>query len=152
MASNRKRTKKKDAPSLIIEPHPADYTGVPWATLIQYAGYSRLVVVNTLEPDYLWAYSIENMANRECEIFYQIMEEYWNETLYNEPIRIRISPDQWISERQMGSIFGRIITAYSTENISRIVGPVREPEPIPPKSRVRRRKRIEVNKDLIKKS
>jgi len=49
MASNRKRTKKKDAPSLIIEPHPADYTGVPWATLIQYAGYSRLVVVNTLD-------------------------------------------------------------------------------------------------------
>ena len=150
MNSSRK-TKKAISPSLIIEEHPADYDGVPWATLIQYAGRSRLVVVNTLETDYLWAYGIENMNNRESDMFYRVMEEYWISALYGEPLRRRISPDQWISERRLGSIFGRLISAYSVENISRIIGPVRYPDPSPPKARVRRRKRIEINKDLIKK-
>lgn len=149
--NSQKKKKKKNSPTLIIESHPEDYQGVPWATLIQYAGKARLVVVNTLEADYLWAYGIENMSGQEGEIFYQVMEEYWIGTLYGEPVRKRISPDQWISERKLGSVFGKLIMAYSVENISRIIGPVRAPDPSPPKTRVRRRKRIEISKDLIKK-
>ena len=149
--NNKKKNKKAISPSLVIESHPEDYEGVPWATLIQYAGRARLVVVNTLELDFLWAYGIENMNTQEYEIFYEVMEDYWTRTLYGEPVRARVSPDQWISERKLGSIFGKIISAYSVENISRIIGPVRYPDPSPPKTRVRRRKRIEINKDLIKK-
>ena len=150
--NNQKKTKKKNnPPTLLIESHPKDYQGVPWATLIQYAGKSRLVVVNTLEADYLWAYGIENMSGQEGKIFYEVMEEYWIGTLYGEPLRNRISPDQWFSERKLGSVFGNRISAYSVENISRIIGPVRSPDPSPPKTRVRRRKRIEISKDLIKK-
>lgn len=151
MSNQKKIKKKKNSPTLIIESHPEDYVGVPWATLIQYAGKSRLVVVNTLEADYLWAYGIENMPEQEGKVFYQVMEEYWVSTLYGEPVRNRISPDQWISERKLGRIFGKRITAYNVENISRIIGPVRAPDPSPPKTRVRRRKRIEISKDLIRK-
>jgi len=145
-----KKSKRGKTPTLIIEPHPKDYNGVSWATYIQYSGYEKLVVVNSLEFDYLWAYSIESMNEEECEIFYQIMEEYWIQELYGEPLRYKISPDQWISERSLGFIFGKLITAYNVENISRIIGPVREPDIVPPKTAVRRRKRIEINRDLIK--
>ena len=145
-----RKTKKEKTPNLIIEPHPEDYNGVPWTTYIRYAGADKVVVVNTLEMDYLWAYSIESMNEEECEVFYQVMEEYWYEDLYGEPLRVRISPDQWISERSLGFMFGRLITAYNVENISRVIGPVREPEEIPPKSQVRRRKRVEISKELIK--
>ena len=151
MNNQKKKKKKNNSPTLIIESHPDDYQGVPWATLIQYAGKARLVVVNTLEADYLWAYGIENMAGQEGELFYQVMEEYWVGTLYGKPVRERVSPDQWISERKLGSVFGNRISAYSVENISRIIGPVRSPDPSPPKTRVRRRKRIEISRELIKK-
>jgi len=147
-----KKRKKEISPELIIETHPSDYDGAPWATLIQYVGKYHLVVVNTLEPDYLWGYSIESMSNEECDVFCIIMDQYWEATLYNDPLRNHIAPDQWITERNLSSIFGRVMTAYSTENIVRVIGPVRYAVPAPPKQRIRRRKRVDVDKNLIKKS
>ena len=144
-----RRLQNKNHPTLIIEDHPEDYNGVEWVTLIQYTNHSKLIVVNSLEIDYLWGYSIESMSEEECEVFYYIMEHYWTETLYGEPIRLRISPDRWITERGLGSTFGQLITAYNIENISRIVGPIREPDASPPKTRIRRRKRVGT-RDMLK--
>lgn len=145
-----KKRKKELAPKLVIENHPVDYSGVPWATLILYVGKHHLVVVNTLEPDYMWGYSIEAMSVEECELFGQVMDQYWAATLYDDPLRNHVSPDQWLTERDMSSIFGKFMTAYNTESIVRVIGPVRYPVPLPEKQRIRRRKRVDVNKNLIK--
>lgn len=145
-----KKRKKEITPKLIIEQHPDDYNGVAWATLILYVGKYHLVVVNTLEADYLWGYSIEAMSNEEVDLFCDVMEEYWDATLYDTPLRNHISPDQWITERGFTSIFGRVMTAYSTDSIVRVIGPVRYAVPPPEKQRIRRRKRVDVNKSLIR--
>jgi hypothetical protein len=145
-------TGKIPAPPLVVEKHPKEYDGVPWATLIQYSGKPYLVVVAVLESDYLWAYSIEGMTENECEVFYEVMESYWAASLYGEPLHHRVSPDRWIVERKVGNLFGHLLTAYSVDNISRVIGPVRYAEEDPPKSQVRRRKRIDVSKlEVIKK-
>lgn len=142
---------KAPTPPLIIEPHPKEYDGPPWATLIQYAGISRMIVVSVLEKDYLWAYSIESMTEDQCEVFYFAMERYWAEDLYGEPLHERIGPERYLTEKNLGVIFGPLLTAYNVENISRFIGPVKYPEESPPKAQVRRRKRIDVSRVEIKK-
>jgi len=142
----KKRTRKNDPPTIIVEPHPDDYTGVPWVTLIQYVGKNHLLVVNTLESDYLWGYSIEGMRDAEVDVFYHLMEEYWYSKMYDGFTRTFISPDQWINERGFGSVFGQRIAAYNTSSIIRVVVPVREPEELSERRRIRRRKRVDVGK------
>ncbi len=153
MASTRRRAKKADQPELIIEDHPENYEGAPWITLVRYHdNKNHLVVVNYLAEEYLWGYSLEAMSVPEQQVFHVVCEEYWDSVLYNEPVRIRVSMDQWLVERELSHIFGPKITGYYVDNISRIIGPVRYSTPLPPKSKVRRRKRIDVPKELIKSS
>lgn len=142
----KKRTRKNDPPTLIVEPHPEDYNGVPWVTLIQYVGKNHLLVVNTLENDYLWGYSIEAMPNDECEVFYHLMDDYWYSRMYGDFTRKYVPPDQWINERGFSSIFGHRLAAYQTSNIIRVVGPVREPEELSQRRRIKRRKRVDIGK------
>jgi len=143
--------KNDSVPPLVIEDHPPEYDGVPWTTLIQYSGKLRVVAVCILEKDYLWAYSIESMTENQCEVFYHAMENYWQEKLYGEPLHFRVSPDRWLIERDLGPIFGPLLTAYNVENISRLIGPVRYPQENPPKTQIRRRKRIDLSRVEIKK-
>lgn len=153
MTSTRRRTKKADQPELIIEEHPADYQGVPWITLVKYHdNKTHLVVVNCLAEEYLWAYALEAMSPPEQQVFHAICGEYWDALLYNEPARIRVPMNQWLVERELSHLFGPKISGYYVDNISRIIGPVRYSTPLPPKSRVKRRKRIDVPKELIKSS
>ncbi len=153
MTSTRRRTKKADQPELIIEDHPEDYTGAPWVTLVKYHDDKiHLVVVNCLAEEYLWAYALEAMSPTEQNIFHIVCAEYWESVLYSEPVRLRVSMDQWLVERELTHLFGPKISGYYVDNISRIIGPVRYSTPLPPKSKVRRRKRIDVPKELIKSS
>jgi len=146
------KRKKEKGPALVIESHPEDYNGVPWATLILYAGKHHLVVVNTLDDNFLWAYSIESMRSELVDVFCGVMDSYWAADLYDKPLREYVSPDQWITERGMNPLFGRQMSVYNTDNIARLIGPVRAPEILPEKQRVRRRKRVDINKNLVKKS
>lgn len=142
--------KNLNAPPLVIEAHPKEYDGVPWVTVIQYSNVPRLVVICTLEKDYLWAYSIESMTDEQRDVFYVVMERYWEETLYDEPLHTRVGPDRYLIEKGLGPIFGSLLTAYTVENISRLIGPVRYPQIDPPKSQIRRRKRIDLSRVEIK--
>jgi hypothetical protein len=112
-------TKKGPAP-LIIEQHPADYTGFPFVTLIQYRKQPMLAIVDNIKDDVMFVFVLDlcEPARVNEEMLISAATEWYENNRSKFPISIEFS------QRGLTPHTSRIYRALNVEFISRIIGPV----------------------------
>lgn len=118
----QKKTKtsdKKHAP-LIVEPHPTDYTGFPFITLIQYRKQPMLAIVDNADDSVIRVFVLDLCGPEGVseEMLISIAAEWYENSKSNYPISIEFS------RRGIVSSTSKIYRALNVEFVSRVIGPV----------------------------
>ena len=102
---------KKLAIPLIIEPHPKDYNGFPFVTLIQYRKAPMLVIVDNANEDIIRAFVLDLCGPEEVneELLINAATEWYNTNRINFPISVEFS------RRGLTPITSRIYKALNIE-------------------------------------
>lgn len=111
---------KQNIPPLIIEPHPKEYTGYPFITLLQFKHSHILCIIDNADSSNIHAYVLDlcgsSGINEEQLI---AVADYWyknNSAKY--PLAIELSKRGLTKEAQ------QIYKTFSTEYVSRVIGPL----------------------------
>ena len=124
--------KRVDVP-LIVEPHPKEYTGFPFITLIQYRKQPMLSIVDNATTEVIRAYVLDLCGPEKTdeELLISVAADWYTNNRANYPLSIEFS------RRGMTSIASRVYRALNIEFVSRVIGPV----PVYPMEAVRSVKR-----------
>ena len=129
-------TKKSSVP-LIVEPHPADYKGFPFITLIQYRKQPMLTIVDNIVDDLIQVFALD-LCGPECvdeELIIAVATEWYSTNKHNFPISFEFSRRGLVSETS------KIYRSLNVEFISRVIGPVPKYPMTTTKSIKRRRRK-----------
>lgn len=115
-----KRNRKINNIPLIVEPHPEDYDGYPFITLIQYRDKHILTVVDNATDKEIGAFVLD-LCNPE-----DISEEFvisnianWYERFSNKyPLSIEFS------RLGIASMMSNIFRTYNIDFVTRVIGPL----------------------------
>ncbi len=131
------RIKKKLVP-LIIEPHPKDYTGFPFLTLVQYRKHPMLVVIDNMTDSVVQAYVLDlcGPEGLDEETILMIISEWFDNNKNNYPISIEFA------RRGVTLQMSKIYRTLNVEFISRIIGPINRFSMSNVRSVKRRRKKV----------
>lgn len=112
-------TKSTNVP-LIIEPHPKDYSGFPFITLIQYRKSPMLVIVDNADEEVIRTFVLDLCGPEQVdeELVITAAQDWYTENRSNWPISIEFS------RRGLTPITSKIYRALNVEFVSRIIGPV----------------------------
>lgn len=135
-------SKKTTAP-LIVEPHPKDYKGYPFITLIQYRKQHFLTIVDNVYNDNIKAYVLDMCGPESIseDQIIQIAHEWYETNSKKFPISVEFS------RRGVTNETGKILKTYSVEFVSRVIGPINQ-FPISTVKSVRRRKRRPISPSI----
>ena len=110
----------RESVPLIIEPHPKNYRGYPFVTLIQYRKTHHLAIVDNIDQDVIKAFVLDlcGPENVDEEMIISIAADWyeWNATKY--PISFEFSKKGLTTETS------RIYRTFNIEFVSRVIGPV----------------------------
>ncbi len=117
--TNITKTKQKQLP-LIIEPHPKDYTGFPFITLIQYRKAPLLTVVDNINDSSIQVYVLDWCGPEGVseELVLSIVEDWHSNNKNNYPISIEFA------KRGLIGSTSKIYRTFNLEFVSRIIGPI----------------------------
>ena len=111
---------RKPVIPLIIEPHPTEYSGYPFMTLIQYRKTPLLVIVDNANVEYINAFVLDLCGAEgvdEERVVTAAVEWYThNSTAF--PISIEFARER------MTPYTSKIYRSLNVEFISRVIGPV----------------------------
>lgn len=115
----RAESRKKTVP-LIIEPHPKDYNGLPFITLIQYKKLPMLVIVDNADESCIKAFVLDLCGPEDIDesALFQVALNWYENNRANFPISIEFS------RYGLTSQLSRIYRALNIEFVSRVIGPV----------------------------
>lgn len=125
-ASEKKPTKprlvvenKKTPAPLIVEPHPKDYSGFPFITLIQYRKAPMLAIVDNADDGAIRAYVLDMCGPERVdeETLINVAADWYVNGRATHPISVEFS------RRGMTPVTSKIYRALSIEFVSRIIGP-----------------------------
>jgi hypothetical protein len=136
----------KKACPLIIEPHPATYTGFPFITLLQYHKELVLVIVDNVTDDYIKAYVLDlcGAAGIDEEELISYAADWHNTYQCRMPFSV------FLSLRGVAHQMAGICRSYSVEFVARVIGPVQKfPFSAPKNTRKRRRKVVPTNRSVV---
>ena len=109
---------KSSAP-LILEPHPSDYKGFPFITLIQYRKAPMLVIVDNTDGDTIKAFVLDlcgpERVNEELVIL--AASEWYENNRSKFPVSIEFS------RRGITCLTSKIYRSLNIEFVSRVIGP-----------------------------
>lgn len=105
---------------LIIEKHPAEYTGLPFLTLIQYHKNNLLVIVDNISVSELSVYSIDLCGPEQVNeaAIFAVAEDWYNNRRHQIPLSIEFSRRGLIKETV------KIHRSLNIEFVTRVIGPV----------------------------
>lgn len=111
---------KKTTVPLIIEPHPRDYSGFPFITLIQYRKAPMLVIVDNADDEVIRAFVLDLCGPERVdeEMIISAAAEWHAKNKSQFPISIEFS------RRGMTPVTSKIYRALNVEFVSRVIGPV----------------------------
>lgn len=114
-----RRTPKTTVP-LIVEPHPKDYIGLPFLTLIQYRKQHMLVIVDNADEETIKAFVLDLCGPESVneELIIRTAQEWYVTNKQNFPISVEFS------RRGLTQETSRIYRSLNVEFVSRIIGPV----------------------------
>jgi hypothetical protein len=110
---------KATAP-LIVEPHPKDYSGFPFITLIQYRKHPMLTIVDNATDDIIRAFVLDLCGPERVneELIIQIASDWYVNNRGNFPISIEFS------RLGISPHTSKIYRSLNVEFVSRVIGPV----------------------------
>lgn len=119
MIKKKSEAKKTSAP-LIIEPHPKDYVGLPFLTLIQYRKQPMLTIIDNITDDIIRAYVLDLCGPEEVDEENIILTaaEWYQVNRHNFPLSIEFS------RRGLTITTSKIYRSLNVDFVSRIIGPV----------------------------
>lgn len=110
----------RDVAPLIMEPHPKDYRGYPFVTLIQYRKAHHLTIVDNVDDESIKAFVLDlcgpESVNEEMIVSIAADWYEWNASKY--PISFEFSKKGLTGETS------RIYRTFNIEFVSRVIGPV----------------------------
>ena len=128
---------RKPTIPLVIEPHPENYVGYPFITLIQYRKQPLLAIVDNATSDYIHAFVLDVCGPEgvdEEEVIATAIDWY-KDNAANYPISIEFS------KLGMTKDTSKLYRSLNVEFISRVIGPVPLYEMSEVKSVKRRRRK-----------
>lgn len=136
--SGKTRADKKTAP-LIIEPHPVDYSGFPFVTLIQYRKQPMLAIIDNIDDSVVRAFVLDLCGPEQVdeEMLISTVAEWYDTNRSSFPVSIEFS------RRGLTPTTSKIYRALNIEFISRVIGPVPK-YPMNATKSVKRRRRKEI--------
>lgn len=140
---------KRTTVPLIIEPHPKDYSGFPFVTLIQYRKQPMLVIVDNADEQIIRAFVLDLCGPEHVdeELIIQAAAEWYGTNRGNFPISIEFS------RKGITSATTKIYRSLNVEFVSRIIGPVpKYPMNTVKSIKRRRRKPISPGVEITQKS
>jgi hypothetical protein len=112
--------KKHNSVPLIRENHPSDYNGYKFITLIQYNDNTLLCIVDNVQDNHIFAYVLdyctsskidENKLIETANTWFETKKDYY-------PVSVEFSKNDLSVE------YSQIYRTFSTEYVSRIIGPL----------------------------
>ena len=148
--TTKKRVRGNPLP-LIIEPHPADYVGYPFITLIEYRDKHLLGIIDNATDKMIKAYVLDlcGPASVDEEFVIEVAADWYTNAKDRYPISFEFSK-QGVADNVKS-----IYKSFAVGFVTRIIGPLPKFEMSEVKSIKRRRKKpispnIEVHKNIIK--
>jgi len=136
------RRRKNQVP-LIIEPHPDNYTGYPFITLIQYRQTHVLSIIDNADDKRINAFVLDycgpEMVNEEQII--SVAEVWYDESSGRYPIAFEFS------KRELSEETSKIFRSFNIDYVSRIIGPLPS-FPMNETGKVKRRRRKAIPKGV----
>jgi len=141
--------KKIKTPDLIIEPHPKNYKGYPFITLLMYRNQHILTIVDNSDKNNIYGYVLDYCAaeNVNEEVLILTAVEWYQENKTKYPLSIEFS------KRGLTKNFSKIYKTFNIEYVSRAIGPI----PYFPMGiaaiksiKRRRKKQIQPNIEIVK--
>lgn len=147
-----KRSKRGNPVPLIVEPHPEDYNGYPFITLIQYRKEHILTLVDNSDAKTVKAYVLDmcGPTNVNEELLISVAKEWYEgDGLHRHPVSFTLSRYGIANEAS------KIYRSFNIEHITRVIGPLPKFEMKEVKSVKRRRRKpvphgVEVKNKVIK--
>lgn len=114
--STRKHTKQLTP--LIVEPHPDNYNGYPFITLIQYYQEHILCIVDNVSDKMIKAFVLDHCSNVgiDEEHVIAIASEWFNKNKDKHPLSIEFSI--------RGISLSPIYRSFNIEYVTRVIGPM----------------------------
>lgn len=148
--TTKKRIRGNPLP-LIIEPHPSDYAGYPFITLIQYRDKDFLGIIDNATDKMIKAYVLDlcGPASVNEEFVIRIATAWYKESKDRYPISFEFS------KLGVADSVKSIYKSFAVGFVTRIIGPMPKFEMSEVKSIKRRRKKalppnIEIHNKIVK--
>lgn len=105
---------------LIVEPHPKDYSGFPFITLIQYRKSPMLVIVDNADDSSIKAFVLDLCGPEHVdeEMLISVAAEWYQDSRTKFPLSIEFS------RKGLTPVTSKIYRALNIEFVSRVIGPV----------------------------
>lgn len=115
----KQQTKQKATP-LIIEPHPKDYSGYPFITLIQYRQQHILAIVDNADNDAIKAFVLDLCGPERVdeELVISVASDWYEQSRTKYPLSFEFS------KRGLSDHMTKIYKSFNIEFISRVIGPM----------------------------
>lgn len=112
-------SRKKVVP-LIVEPHPKEYNGLPFITLIQYRKAPMLVIVDNADDEIIRAFVLDLCGPEEIDetALFKIAINWYENHRTSFPISVEFS------RHGLTARLSTIYRALNIEFVSRVIGPV----------------------------
>lgn len=132
-----RRTKKSNHVPLIIEPHPEDYDGYEFITLVKYRDKHMLTVVDNATDKSIDTYVLDLCTPEGLneEVVVNIIAEWFDNSAARYPVSIEFS------RRGISNEMSRIYRSFSIDFVTRVIGPLPRFNMTDVKNVRRRRKR-----------
>lgn len=134
---------------LIVEPHPENYTGCEFITLIKYNDENFLNIVDNICNKQIITYVLDycGPANVNGDLIINIAQDWYQNNRNNYPISVEFS------RLHMSQHTAKILRCFPIDYVSRVIGPLPEYKMDgPSKIKKRKRKSIPRNIEFINKS
>jgi hypothetical protein len=128
---------------LVVEPHPDDYEGYQFITLIRYNDKSFLNIVDNVSKKYIYGYVIDLCGPERFdeETLIEIADEWYQTNGDRYPISIEFS------RRGLSESTENILRAFPLDYVTRVIGPLPHFNMDGP-SKIRKRKKKEVSQGI----
>ena len=115
-----RRNRKANHVPLIVEPHPENYNGYPFITLIQYREKQILSVVDTATDKNIKAFVLDlcGPEGLDEEVVVSLIAEWYYENGERYPVSIEFS------KLGIASRMARICRTYNIDFVTRVIGPL----------------------------
>lgn len=132
-----RRNRKANHVPLIVEPHPEDYDGYPFITLLQYRDKHILTVVDNATEKAINAFVLDlcNPEGLNEEFVIAMIAEWYENDSANYPLSIEFS------KKEIAGDMSRIYRSYNIDFVTRVMGPLPKFNMVENKTIRRRRKR-----------